>query len=391
MKLRGDGDMIKNGQGSFPIDPAYSQWLKALKTKFRSTQLKAVVRVNRTLLEFYWELGADIIEKQSNSNWGDGFLKQLSQDMTAEFPGMKGFSERNLKYMRQWFLFYAGSSEFGQQAVAQIAKPSFSKVPDSHFGQQAVGQITQIPWGHNITIITKCKIMAEAVFYVQNTKIHNWSRSVLMHQIESGLWHCEGKAITNFTESLPAPQSDLAQQTLKDPYVFDFLTLTKEHNERDLELGLTRHITNFLLELGAGFAYMGRQVALQVGERDFFIDLLFYHTKLNCYVVIELKTTDFEPEYVGKLNFYIKAVDEQFRNEDDQPTIGLLLCKNKDKLVAEYALSDIQKPMGISEYQLSHTLPDNLKSSLPSIEEIEAELCGKGGAYDEDSDTGGSI
>jgi predicted nuclease of restriction endonuclease-like (RecB) superfamily len=239
-----------------------------------------------------------------------------------------------------------------------------------------IQQITAIPWGHNVAIIAKCKTPSEALYYVENTRIHNWSRAVLTHQIESGLWAREGKAITNFSTTLPAPQSDLAKQTLKDPYVFDFLALTKEHNERDLELGLVKHITSFLLELGAGFAYIGRQVQLQVGERSFFPDLLFYHTRLHCYVVVELKTVDFEPEHAGKLNFYIKAVDEQLRQEGDQPTIGILLCKSKDKLVAEYALSDIHKPIGVSEYQLTQSLPENLQTSLPTVEEIEEELAG---------------
>ncbi|WP_231714634.1 DUF1016 domain-containing protein [Desulfonema ishimotonii] len=201
----------------------------------------------------------------------------------------------------------------------------------------------------------------------------------MVHQIENGLYKREGKAITNFSKALPSPQSDLAQQILKDPYNFDFLALTEDFNERELEKGLLRHITKFLLELGAGFAYMGQQVPLRVGERDFFLDLLFYHTRLHCYVVIELKTGDFEPEHAGKLNFYIKAVDEQFRKKGDEPTIGILLCKNRDKLVAEYALSDIHKPIGVSEYQLTQSLPENLKSSLPSIEEIEAVLSREAG------------
>lgn len=209
---------------------------------------------------------------------------------------------------------------------------------------------------------------------MQSTITQNWSRNVLVHQIESGLYQREGKAITNFTNALPAPQSDLASQTLKDPYIFDFLAMTKDYNERELEKGLVEHITHFLLELGAGFAYIGRQVPLQVGQREFFLDLLFYHARLHCYVVIELKTGDFEPEHAGKLNFYIKAVDEQLSKRGDQATIGILLCKHRDKLVAEYALSDIHKPIGVSEYQLTQSLPDNLKYSLPSIEEIETEL-----------------
>jgi len=209
---------------------------------------------------------------------------------------------------------------------------------------------------------------------VQNTIAYGWSRSVLVHQIESGLFQREGNSVNNFALTLPAPQSELAKQTIKDPYIFDFLSMTKEYIERDLELGLIEHITHFLLELGAGFAYVGRQLPIQVGEQEFFLDLLFYHTQLHCFVVIELKTGDFQPEHAGKLNFYIKAVDTLLRKEGDQPTIGILLCKKKDKLVAEYALSDIHKPIGVSEYQLTHSLPDNLKPSLPSIEEIEKEL-----------------
>ena len=334
----------------------YKNWLKDLKQKVLQTQLKAAIQVNSTLLQFYWELGEAIVQRQAQSNWGDGFLKQLSRDLMAEFPEIKGFSERNLKYIRQWVLFYANDKVIGQQAVAQLA---------------------QIPWGHNLKIISHCQNIKEALYYLENTLKYGWSRSVLTHQMESGLWQREGKAITNFSQTLPAPQSDLAQQTLKDPYIFDFLTLTKQHSERELEQGLIEHITHFLLELGAGFAYMGKQYPVQVGEREFFIDLLFYHTQLHCHVVIELKIGDFEPEHAGKLNFYIKAIDEQLRTEADQPTIGILLCKNKDRLVAEYALSDIQKPIGVSEYQLTQSLPENLQSKLPSIEEIENELGGE--------------
>lgn len=341
-------------------DIQYKNWIADLKTKVRTIQIKAALAVNKELLTFYWELGADIVQKQSAANWGDGFLPQLSADLIAKFPDMKGFSVRNLKYVRQWYLFYYSDSQTESPAI----------------GQQLVAQITRIPWGHNIAIISKCRHVEEALYYVQNTITHNWSRSVLVHQIESGLYRREGKSVSNFTAVLPKPQSDLARQTLKDPYIFDFLTMSKNYGERELEKSLVEHITHFLLELGAGFAYIGRQVPLQVGERDFFVDLLFYHTRLHCYVVIELKTTDFEPEHAGKLNFYIKAIDEQLCKEGDQPTIGILLCKNRDKLVAEYALSDIHKPIGVSEYQLTQLLPENLKSSLPSIEEIEAELGG---------------
>lgn len=368
----------------------YRDWLKELKLRVRQAQVKAAVQVNTALLTFYWELGADIVERQKSAKWGSGFLKQLSADLMAEFPDMKGFSYRNIKYIRQWYLFYsevdmnwaASCCPIAQQAVAQLPVTRALeevKQPATHLEipskqSQAVTKLVQIPWWHNVVIISKCKDVTEALYYVNKTIEHNWSRNVLTHQIESGLYAREGKAITNFAETLPAPQSDLAQQLIKDPYNFDFLTLTKEYNERQLEKALTDHITKFLLELGAGFAYVGRQQGLQVGERDFFLDLLFYHTKLHCYVVIELKIGEFEPEYAGKLNFYLKAVDEQLRGDRDEPTIGILLCKSRDKVVVEYALSDIQKPMGVSEYQLTRALPDNLKPSLPSIEELEAEF-----------------
>lgn len=369
-------------------DTQYREWLKELKQRVREAQLKAAVSVNTALLTFYWELGADIVERQKTTKWGSGFLKQLSADLMAEFPGMKGFSKRNLERIRKWYLFYTLENRNCDTACVAIEQQPVVQLPETDALQkverlvphskwpQAVDNLVQIPWGHNLVIISKCEDVAEGLFYVQKTIENNWSRNVLTHQIESGLYKRQGKAITNFEKTLPAPQSDLAQQIVKDPYNFDFLTLTENYKERELEQGLIRHVTRFLIELGAGFAYMGKQVPFQVGERDFFLDLLFYHTQLHCYVVIELKTGDFEPEFAGKLNFYIKAVDEQRRQKGDNDTIGILLCKKKDKIVAEYALSDINKPMGVSEYQLTQSLPDNLKSSLPSIEEIEAEFSG---------------
>lgn len=348
---------------NLPLDtsPDYRQWLGELKNRFRQVQLKAAVAVNAELLRFYWGLGADIVAQQASQAWGSGFLERLSQDLMREFPEVKGFSLRNLKYVRQWHAFWGGAA----------------------IGQQAVAQLTAIPWGHNLAIISHCRSQTEALYYVQRTQAHGWSRSVLTHQMESGLWQREGQAQHNFAQALPAPQSDLAAQVLKDPYVFDFLSLTPEHTERELKKSLIDHITLFLLELGAGFAYMGRQVPLQVGEREFFLDLLFYHARLHCYVVVELKTVDFEPEFAGKLNFYLKAVDEQLRQDGDAPAIGLLLCKSKDQLVAEYALSDIQKPLGLSTYTLSHTLPEALRDKLPSIEALQAELAVDLGEGDE--------
>lgn len=306
-------------------------------------------------MHLYWDLAERIVAKQKESAWGEGFLLQMSRDLQAEFPKMKGFSLRNLKYMRQWFQFWSVGPAIGQQLVAQI------------------------PWGHNLVIIGKIKNTGEAVFYAQKTIQNNWSRAVLIHHIESGLYQREGKAITNFQTTLPVPQSDLVRQTIKDPYNFDFLTLREKHDEQELEEALINHVTKFLLELGAGFSYIGRQYRLEVASDEFFVDLLFYHVRLHCYVVIELKAVKFKPEFAGKLNFYVSAVDstlktEQDRTGQDNPTIGILICKSKNDTVVEYALRDIHKPIGVSEYIITKNLPQEFKSSLPSIEEIESEL-----------------
>ncbi len=332
----------------------YLLWIKNLKEKVRTAQIKASMQVNSTLLEFYWELGKDIVEKEKSASWGSGFLNQLSKDLSKDFPDMKGFSKNNLQYIKRWYLFYTNNQSINVE--------------------QLVPQLVKIPWGHNLKIISKVKCVKEAIFYLNKTIENNWSRAVLIHQIEGDLYGRSGKAITNFENTLPKNQSDLAKELIKDPYNFDFLTLTENFSEKELENNLTKHITKFLLELGAGFAYLGKQVELKVGERNFFIDLLFYHTRLHCYVVVELKIVDFEPEFAGKLNFYLQAVDKQIKQESDAPTIGILLCKNKDKTVVEYALSDMTKPIGVSEYQLTKSLPENLKSALPTIEELEAEL-----------------
>jgi predicted nuclease of restriction endonuclease-like (RecB) superfamily len=336
-------------------DADYSAFLKDVKKRIQSAQIKAAVRVNQELLGLYWDLGEQIIEKQREAKWGDGFLEQMSRDLLTAFPEMKGFSHRNLKLMRQWVAFW---NSIGQQAVAQIA-------------QQLV---SQIPWGHNQLIMNKISGCDEALFYVRKTIENNWSRAVLTHQIESGLYQRDGKAITNFEATLPAPQSDLAIQTLKDPYNFDFLMLRERHDEKELEDALTDHLTRFLLELGAGFSFMGRQFRLEVGGDEFFADLLFYHVRLHCYVVVELKTDKFKPEFAGKLNFYISAVDNLLKADGDHPTIGILICKSKNDTVVEYSLKDVHKPIGVSEYLITQHLPNALKSSLPSIEEIEAEV-----------------
>jgi predicted nuclease of restriction endonuclease-like (RecB) superfamily len=338
--------------GTLKSNAEYAGFINDIKNRILRAQLKAAVSVNHELLYLYWDMAAKIVEKQKESAWGDGFLMQMSRDLQKAFPDMKGFSKRNLELMRQWYTFWINKSEIAKQLVSQI------------------------PWGHNLVIITKIKNYEEALFYVQKTIENNWSRAVLTHQIESKLYQREGKAITNFQTVLTKPQSDLADQTLKDPYIFDFLTIREKHDEKELEEALVNHVTKFLLELGTGFSFISRQYKLTVSDDDFFIDLLFYHIRLHCYVVVELKAVKFKPEFTGKLNFYVTAVDEILREEQDKPTIGILICKSKNKTVVEYALMDINKPIGVSEYQITQHLPDNYKSSIPSIEEIEAELEG---------------
>ena len=343
----------------------YREFIKELKNRIQSAQLKAAVSVNQTMLQLYWDLAERIITRQQASAWGDGILGQISHDLQSEFPDMKGFSLRNLQYMRQWYQFWSETNSIVQQAAAQL--------DNALYVQQLV---SQIPWWHNVIIISKVKEQDEALFYVQQTIQNNWSRAVLTHHIESRLFQREGKAITNFKATLPAPQSDLAQQILKDPYNFDFLLLRKKHDEKELEDALIEHVTRSLLELGAGFSYIGRQYKLEVGDDDYFIDLLFYHTRLHCFVVIELKAVKFKPEFAGKLNFYVSAVDGILKTEQDNPTIGIIICKSKNDVVVEYALKDIHKPIGVSEYLITKNLPAAFQSSLPSIEQIEAELGG---------------
>ena len=335
----------------------YKEFIQRIKQKAKQAQIKASIKVNTELLKFYWELGSEIIEKQKSTSWGSGFLKLISKDLIHEFPEVKGFSLSNIQYIRRWVLFYTKSG-----------------TTCATFTNDYLNILLNIPWGHNRVITSKANTIQEALYYAHQTFQYGWSRTILLHQIESRLYEREGKALTNFSNTLPPSQSDLANQMMKDPYNFDFLTMTKDYKERELEMALIDNITSFLLELGSGFAFIGKQKHIKVGERDFYIDLLFYHTQMHCYVVIELKTVDFEPEFAGKLNFYIKAVDMQIKSDRDEPTIGILLCKGKDKTLVEYALSDIHKPMGISEYELTHILPKELESTLPSIREIEEEL-----------------
>ncbi len=341
----------------------YQDWLNSIKQRIVSVRLRMALAASRELIQFYWDLGEMISLKQAQSQWGDKLITQLSADLQKAFPDIKGLSASNLKYCLRFFQFYSADAPFGQQPVDQL------------------------PWGHNIQIFTKCQSVAEASFYIAQTLEQGWSRDVLALQLKSGLFARAGKAVTNFSRTLPAPQSDLAQQTLKDPYTFDFMAMTEPFNERDVERQLTQHITQFLLELGKGFAFIGRQYHLEVAGNDYYIDLLFYHVTLKCYVVVELKNRKFIPEYAGKLNFYLSAVDSLLKRSDDQPTIGLLLCRDKNNIEVEFALRDMNKPMGVSEYTLVEALPDNLKGAMPTVQEIENDLL-QLGVHDERNDAG---
>lgn len=330
-------------------DTDYRQALTDIKLRIQSAQVRAVFAVNSELLALYWDIGRRLLQWQKDQGWGAAVVEQMSSDLHSSYPEMKGFSRSSLFAMRQMVAFFS---------------PQFEFVP------QPVGQM---PWGHVRTLLTKVKAVDSALLYAQYCIENGWSRSVLEWQIEQRFHERAGKAVGNFTKTLPAPQSELVQQSLKDPYIFDFLTLTPQAVERDIENQLVAQITRFLLELGKGFAFLGRQYPLAVNGKDYFLDLLFYHTRLKCYVVIELKAGEFKPEYIGKLNFYLSAVDDQLRTPDDQPTIGLILCKDKDKLDVEYALRDINKPMGVSSF-IGKDIPLSVQSQLPSVEDIEVEL-----------------
>jgi predicted nuclease of restriction endonuclease-like (RecB) superfamily len=331
------------------VPQGYADWLANLKGRIHTAQQRAALAVNRGLVGLYWQIGRDILARQAEQGWGSKVIDRLAHDLRTAFPDMKGFSPRNLKYMR---------------AFAEAW-------PDEPFVQEV---LAQLPWYHHLALLDKLPGPETRKWYVAKAIEHNWSRNVLVMHIESRLLERSGQAVTNFPATLPAPQSDLACESIKDPYRFDFLGMTDEAQEREIEGALVKHVTEFLLELGAGFAFVGRQVLLNVGGDEFFIDLLFYHLKLRCYVVIELKGGKFKPEHLGQLGFYLTAVDTQVKHPDDGPTIGLLLCKGKNKVVAEYALRNNSQPLGVAEYQLVESLPAELRTSLPSIEQIEREL-----------------
>lgn len=333
-----------------PLVPdEYASWLSGLKAHIQGARAKAALAVNAELIRLYHRIGAEILDRQARLGWGARVIDRLSSDLRDAFPDMKGFSGSNLKYMK---------------VFAELC-------PDLQIGQQPADQL---PWFHVVTLLTKVSDDSARGWYAAQTVAQGWSRATLTAQITSGLHLRQGAALTNFAAQLPEPHAQLALEALKDPYHFDFLGLGNEAREHDIESALVRHITRFLLELGAGFAFVGRQYRIEVDGDEFFIDLLFYHTRLKCYVVVELKATAFKPEHAGQLNFYLSAVDANVKAPDDQPTIGLLLCKTKNRLVAEYALSGIAKPMGVAEYELVRALPEPLDTKLPTIEQLELEL-----------------
>jgi len=360
----------------------YNKLLGSIKQQVKSAQVKAALAVNSSLIQLYWYMGKMIADNQTLFEGRNSYVEQLAKDLRAEFPEMKGFSRSNLFYIRKFYQFYANTSV--QQLVGLNESPSDTTSVQQPVAleievlvQQPVGfkfDIQGVPWGHHVVLLDKAKTVDEALFYLQQTIENNWSRAILTLQIEQDLFSRQGKAINNFHQTLPEKQALMAGQILKDPYNFGFLTLEPKVQELDVERQLTEHITRFLLELGKGFAFIGRQYPLQVGDKDYRLDLLFYHIRLHCFVVIDLKVVEFEPEFAGKMNFYLSVVDDQIKTAEDQPSIGIILCKNKNKLEVEYALQGMNKPIGVSAFTVTQALPDELKSTLPTVEEFENEL-----------------
>ena len=357
--------------GVIPIDENYKKWLGELSDRFRSSQIKAAVRVNSEMLQFYWSIGRDISQMELSAKYGSGFYKRLSSDLKAIFPESSSFSETNLRYMWRFYELYPQTENLPQLgANSENADP-----PQVVANFKYENIIFQIPWGHHKVIIDKCRNdRQKALFYVSKVIENNWSRALLLNFLDTDLYDRQGKAITNFQATLPAIQSDLAQAITKDPYNFDFLTLTEKYNEKELKDALMDNITRFLLELGNGFSFVGREYRLEIGETENFIDMLFFNINLKCYVVLEVKVTKFEPSFAGQLGTYVVAVNHQLKEDWQSPAVGLLVCKSMDKIEAQYALESTSQPLGVSSYELSKLIPDNFKGSLPTIEEIEAEL-----------------
>lgn len=327
----------------------YGEFLESLKQRVRSSQVRAALAVNQEMILLYWQIGQEIVSNTNKKKWGSKVIDRLSKDLKQEFPEMSGFSPRNLQYMRSFAVAY----------------------PEESIVQQVVARL---PWGHNVCLLDKLEIQEERLWYAQKTLENGWSRDVLVLQITTGLYNRIGGAMTNFQQSLPPAQSDLVQQILKSPYNFEFLSLSSNLQEKDLERGLITHIKDFLMELGVGFAFLGSQYPIVVDDKEYKLDLLFYHVRLHCYIVIDLKIGDFEPEFSGKMNFYVSAVDHLLKTDEDKPTIGIILCRSKTKTTVEYALQDLQKPIGVATYQLKTHLPKSLENSLPTAEQLEIQV-----------------
>jgi predicted nuclease of restriction endonuclease-like (RecB) superfamily len=367
------------------LPSGYAELLVDIKNRIRQAQVRAATAANRELVRLYWDIGQEIVLRQDQEGWGAKVIDRLAADLQKAFPGMGGFSRANIHRMRAFYLAYTKeltivvqpARQLADEIVVQLARqlaeqqPPISSAPDEVNLPQVVAEI---PWYHNVVLIEKLKEPRQRLWYAEKVVQHGWSRAVLVHQIELDLYGREGRAITNFHETLPPVQSDLAQQLLKDPYVFDFLTLTDDARERELQRGLLEHLRDFILELGVGFAFVGSQYHLEVDEKDYYIDLLFYHLKLRAFVAIDLKVEEFKPEFAGKMNFYLSAIDDRLRHADDQSSIGIILCKARDKVTVEYALRDTRKPIGVSRYRLTKALPRELASSLTTIKQLEDEL-----------------
>lgn len=367
----------------------YKGLLTNIKNRVRQGQLKVNLAANAEMLATYWDIGRMIHFQQQQKGWGKGVIPKLANDLKNELAEVKGFSVRNIQMMVQFFNEYQMITSIGQLPVADLESQSITQLPVAHLDNTAITQLTVaqledtknqaqlialIGWTQHTILLQKIKDLSIRYWYMQQILEQGWSRDTLVAQIKSKIHERQGALVHNFDNTLSNAHSLWAKQTFKDPYIFDFITVATEFSERELELELVKHVEKFLLELGAGFAFVGRQYKLEVSDKDFELDLLFYHLKMRCFVVIDLKKGDFLPEYAGKMNFYCSAVDDILKHETDKPTIGLILCKGKDKIFAEYALRDLNKPIGVSEYELTQLLPDNLKSSLPSIEDIEKEF-----------------
>lgn len=343
------------------VDAQYREWISEVSKRFHQSQIKAAVKVNDEMLRFYWQLGKELHDRKDKFSYGQSFYKTISRDLRRELPDVKSFSETNLRYMQKFAELYSEISNLPQVG--------------EDFRSEEIEPLFAIPWGHHKIIIDKCNgNPKKALFFVNQVIQNNWSHAVLLNFLDTDLYERQGKAITNFNLTLPAMQSDLAQEITKDPYKFDFITLTQSYNEKELKDALMDNIQKFLLELGNGFAFVGREYRIEIGSTENFIDMLFYHIRLHCYVVVEVKVTEFESSYAGQLGTYVVAVNHQLKTEKDEPTLGLLVCKSKDDIKAQYALEASSQPLGVSAYELSKLIPENFKGSLPSIDEIESEL-----------------